>query len=113
MNIVERMSEVWREAANELSFKFVSPFSFAEGARAIHCFGCLPEFGSSQGMVVFTEFNAEHCRLAQVHGYGYSCLSPSEEPFEREVFVAILNDWGWSDSSRAPPSWYTGEPWSS
>ena len=45
-------------------------------------------------------------------GFYVSFLAPSYDDFDRELFVATLNDWGWKGREGAAPEWYTGEPWS-
>ena len=40
-----------------------------------------------------------------------SLLSENYLKYDRELFVATLNDWGWF-GRESPPAWFTGEPWS-
>ena len=112
MHIVEAMLSTWREAASDLSVQFTAPFALHGAMGEVSCFGHLPEFGSPRGIVVFTAFDAEHCKLAQSQGYAFSCTTENAEPYDREGFEDMLNDWGWSVEGREPPSWYSGKPWS-
>ena len=41
------------------------------------------------------------CSLLSDESYGQ---------FDRELFVATLNDWGWFGDGQ-PPDWYEGTPW--
>jgi hypothetical protein len=46
---------------------------------------------------------------AKAHGFAYSCMSASDESYDRDVIIDVLNDWGWSSSDPAP-SWYHPSP---
>lgn len=94
MNPLEHMLNVWRIAALDLQFKLIAPFELYDGIEKVSCFALVPEFGSSKGMVIFTEFVKENCKLATSQGYGYTCLSVSDEPYCREDFESMLSDWG-------------------
>ncbi len=114
MNALDQMTAVWRQAAQDLGFEFIAPFTLSDGDRTLGYLGLVPQFGSPKGMVVIVGLHYDdHVRIAEQHGYGYSCLSESSEPYDRESFIDVLNDWGWSDSEGTAPSWYTGEPWTS
>ena len=45
-------------------------------------------------------------------GTRWSVLGPSFLEYDRDLFLGTLNDWGWF-GVMAPPSWYSGEPWTS
>ncbi len=47
---------------------------------------------------------------AEDQGMGWSALGPMYAVYDREEFIAALNDWGWTGQG-TPPEWYTGEPW--
>ena len=66
-------------------------------------------FGAERGMLVFRntdEVTRHHDALLQL-GYGYSVIdSPLEnEPYDRDDYVALLSDWGWSGNEMERPDW--------
>jgi hypothetical protein len=112
MNLVDQMTSVWRQASHDLGFEFVAPFALPDGERTLHYLGLVPQFGTSKGMLVIVGLRADdHMRVAQQNGYGFSCFHEHFEPYERDSFIDILNDWGWSRPNAETPSWYTGAPW--
>jgi hypothetical protein len=72
-------------------------------------------FGSAQGIVIA----GLHSRLetvrsaAQAQGKVWSFINEeSYARYDRDLFVATLNDWGWHGNPAEAPDWYTGKPWS-
>jgi hypothetical protein len=42
----------------------------------------------------------------------YSLINEeSHALYDRDLFVATLNDWGWIGDPAHAPVWYTGKPW--
>jgi hypothetical protein len=104
----ERTVEQWRLAARDLVFTFVSPFTLDHAGETLEYLGWLPQFGSDRGMLIITspfEAQGRLIRAADSRGYGYSCMSASGEPYDRDVMIEVLTDWGWASSEPAPP-WY-------
>ncbi len=100
------MTEVWRQASQDLGFAFVAPFTLKDGQETLAYLGLVPQFGSPKGMLIIVGLDAErHGRVAIQHGYGYSCFSDHSDAYNREDFVDILSDWGWSGSPESAPSW--------
>lgn len=98
----------WRNASADLGFVFTSPFTLDHDGRAFFFFGHLPQFGAKEGMLVLTEYNPMACETATTCGFGYSCISESDDPYDRQDFIELLKDWGWSASEETPPAWYSG-----
>jgi hypothetical protein len=96
----------WREAAEDLGFTLIAPFTLEERSETLTYLACLPQFGSARGMLVITDSSLETqsrlSRAAAAHGFGYSCMSASAEPYDRDVMIAVLTDWGWTSSDPAP-----------
>ena len=114
MTAREHSTKRWLEAANDLGFKFIPDFTLQDGADNLTYLGLVPEFGGDRGMLIITEReSSRHIRAAEQHGYGYSCMSEHFEPYDRDTYVELLNDWGWSGPPDCRPAWYTGEPWTS
>jgi hypothetical protein len=44
----------WREAADDLGFRFEAPFTLQDGNEALTYLGWLPQFGSDYGMLIIT-----------------------------------------------------------
>jgi hypothetical protein len=106
-----QMRRVWQHASEDLNFRFVSPFVLRDGDSERECFGFLPDFGSTRGLVVLTDHASTLWQLAQAQGVGFSCLTSSDAPYDRDSFIDMLNDWGWHGPSGQAPAWYTGKPW--
>lgn len=97
MTTREHTIKVRVEAARDLGFQFIPGFTLQDGADTLTYLGLVREYGSDRGMLVVTERDYErHVRLADKHGYGYSCMSEHLEPYDRDSFVDVLNDWGWT-----------------
>jgi len=109
----QRSIETWREAADDLGFRFVAPFTLDHGGDTVAYLGWLPQFGSDYGMLIITCESLEEqdrlMRIARERGFGYSCMSASSEGYDRAVTIEVLNDWGWASSEPAP-SWYQASP---
>ena len=114
MTAREHTIKMWQEAAQDLGFRFVPDFALQDETVPLIYLGLVPEFGGRRGMLIITEQDyARHVRTAKQQGYGYSCMSEHFEPYDRQSFVDILNDWGWAGLPDQQPSWYTGKPWGS
>ena len=94
----------WKMASADLGFNFTSPFTLHHDGKTFLFFGHLPQIGAKAGMLVLTEYDSEQCEAASSRGFGYSCISDSNEPYDRQDFIELLNDWGWS-SDEPPPLW--------
>jgi hypothetical protein len=99
------MRGTWLQAADDFGFEFVTPFIAHVAGDRVESFGLLPEFGAEQGMVVLLECDQAKCDALVESGYGYSCPSLSDEPYDRESFIELLSDWGWSLRTRPAPAW--------
>ena len=102
----------WKVASADLGFNFVNPFTLVHDGRDFLFFCHLPQFGSKAGMLVLTEYDAAQCHAASSRGFGYACISEANEPYNRQDFIELLNDWSWS-SDEPPPPWMSSTPSSS
>jgi hypothetical protein len=102
----------WEQASRELEFEFVSPFELRLPNGFISCFGAVTQFGGKRGLIIMLNYDEGLAIAAQEIGYGYSCLSDSDEPYDVDSFIEVLNDWGWTCETKAPPKWYSGQSWS-
>jgi hypothetical protein len=105
----EHTATRWREAADDLGFKFISPFTLEDRGETLSYLGWLPQFGSEQGiLIVTTEDSALRNRqlfVADARGYAVSGMFAGFSPYDRNGTIKVLTDWCWS-SSETPPSWY-------
>ena len=106
-------SEKWREAAHDLGFRLVTPFTLDDAGETLTYLAWLPQFSGPYGMLIITADSLdEQQRLmdaAVARGFHCSCMTANDAPYDREVIIDVLNDWGWASSEPAP-SWYTPSP---
>jgi hypothetical protein len=98
----------------ELGIKIEEPFDLPDEAGPMHCIALIESFGSSAGTVVLSLDSPDAGRLKAVaakRGYYHSLLAETYNRFDRDLFVATLNDWGWKGGADARPDWCTDEPW--
>jgi len=105
--------EVWREAAADLGFRFVAPFTLEDSGETLAYLGWLPQFSSPHGMLIITAgfgpLQDRLCKIAKDRGFDYSCMSASRDLYDRDDVIDVLNDWGWASTEPAP-SWYKPSP---
>jgi hypothetical protein len=62
-------------------------------------------------MIVVTDFEEIRrvCEQVVGAGYGFSTLTEPRpgERYDRESFIVMLRDWGWSGPEAARPEWCT------
>jgi hypothetical protein len=96
----------WEQAAADLGFRFLAPYTLESEGKRIEYFGHLPDFGSKRGMLVIVgSYTADQLEAAEKQGFGYSCLSADNSPYDRDQFIEMLKDWGWSSTERSAPEW--------
>jgi hypothetical protein len=73
----------------------------------------LPDFGCPDGTLLTCRVDADDVSEAEERTpYFRSALNPhSEEPYCRDLYIDMLNDWGWFGDPLSPPSWYTPPRW--
>ena len=102
--------EKWSEAARDLGLEIVAPFSIVLGNDSrIDARLLLKRFGARNGMVIVTNFPTVEPFIEEIlaAGYGFSTLSePSvSDHYDRDVFIEMLRDWGWSGAEDLRPEW--------
>ena len=106
----EAISQAWLDAARDLGIRVVAPFTVQADVPVTYE-AHVVDFGGPKGTVVgVLEDKLEDCRTTQ--GFYRSNLSDSCRSYERQHFIATLNDWGWYGPSGLRPVWYTGQSWS-
>jgi len=107
-------AEMWGAAANDLQFCIVAPFTLTlPSGAAVEAEVLVIGFGASNGMLVFSEpaVIKEHGDEIVSSGYGYSVFDPpgAHEEYDRDDYVEMLSDWGWSGTPESKPSWLRPE----
>ena len=108
------IASAWAEAARDLGIVLESPFTLTapDGTECVYI-ARVHDFGGRKGTLLClpNEWDVGgYDEVAEIHGYYCSGVYPeSYRRYNREEFVAALNDWGWY-GVEAPPSWYAGTP---
>jgi hypothetical protein len=104
----------WREAAEDLGVMVEAPFELAAG-RTYRCVGRVKQFGSSIGVLIarMDDEDIDEVRKAAKNlGLYCSAIYPTAyRTYERDLFIATLDDWAWFGPAELAPAWYTGTPW--
>ena len=114
--IMSRLQNAWRKAARELNLEIVAPFVLKTDTFSVTVEVLLKKFGNPKGMLVVSDFSIIEPYENQIVklGFGYSTMSEPEKdwPFdaeEKEAFIEILCDWGWTGAGE-PPDWLLLKP---
>ena len=103
------------EASKALGFAFVPALTIQlEDGRTLRSLGLVRDFGSKQGMLIFSEdaeLPEEDRSTLFMMGYVSSILFEPYDQYDESYFKATLNDWQFFGDTKSCPSWYTGEPW--
>lgn len=103
------MAMAWQQAASDLGFRLVSPYSFVDRAGRTHtCSGLVVDFGGPMGALVVSQHDPDpDADLAgEELGYYTSALNPVYyEAYDRKLFMETLVDWGWHGPPEAKPVW--------
>jgi hypothetical protein len=106
------MAQAWLDASKDLGIRVVHPFTFTTkaGVSATTQGVYLPDFGSAAGTLLLCRFDPDELDdLADDTDFYQSGLNPYHyEPYQREIYIETLNDFGWFGSQSEVPAWYTG-----
>lgn len=100
--------EEWEAARDDLGIEIVAPYVVDLGdGKKLFVPILIKHFGHKQGMLVVSDFQAlkpyEHQLWAM--GYGMSVLEEPTDPYDREVMIELLSDWGWTGDPAQKPAW--------
>jgi hypothetical protein len=103
------MAQAWQEAAKDLGFEFVAPYTFVDGdGRTYSCSGLLVHFGGPKGTLIVSQYDLDPDidDVGAELGYYTSALNPLHyEKYDRRLFMETLIDWGWYGPIERRPPW--------
>jgi 8-oxo-dGTP pyrophosphatase MutT (NUDIX family) len=109
----QEIMSAWREAAEELGIRVEIPFILvAEDGETERYGGRVIDFGGPNGTVFGTFDDEVSSKRRQDAGYYCSRLASSYRAYNRELFIATLDDWKWFGPRGQEPTWYSGKDWS-
>ena len=71
---MDKISEIWLQAADDLSIEIIAPFSFVNNGKKFEALAFVPHFGSENGTIIFS-ISKGSAEAQRIH-YNYSELSP-------------------------------------
>ena len=105
--------QAWLTAAADLGIKVTAPFTIHGPHGEVEAFEALVhEFDGPNGTVDGLVARRDPTGSRKDLGYYASNLSDSYRHYNRDLFVATLDDWKWYGTDESRPSWYTGRNWS-
>lgn len=107
-----RLLRKWEEAASDLALDIVTPFEVDLGnKRHLPVEFLVKNFGARNGMLIVTDYALikPHLEKLESLGYGFSVFDeprdPAGEVYDRDIFIHILSDWGWTGIEANRPAW--------
>ncbi|MEH6548231.1 MAG: hypothetical protein V7701_17480, partial [Sneathiella sp.] len=102
--------QFWKKAASDLNLQITSPYRFLlSSGRKLEAILLIHHFGGARGMLIFGSYDevAPYIKEIVDAGYGFSILDePMEsEQYNKEDYVDMLVEWGWSGANKTRPSW--------
>ena len=116
---IDKVSDAWRKAGEELNIRVIAPYTIQGSDGKDYCFAAyLPDFGGRKGAVLIAaeppkfECSGKVLECAKNHGYWHSILScDCYSIFDKDSFIATLDDFQYFGEPGNQPNWYTGKPW--
>lgn len=108
--IPSKLLQFWQKAASDLGLQITAPFCLllASGHR-LEAILLIHQFGAGKGMLIFTSYDEVSHYVNEIvdAGYGFSVLDePREhEAYNKEEYIELLADWGWSGDNQLRPDW--------
>jgi len=100
----------WEKAIKDLDLKVEYNFSLTlNSGEKVDVELLLKNFGGTNGMLIVCRMDKQMFKLGKEllkKGYGYSvAYNPDSNSYNREGFVGMLSDWGWSGPKEEEPDW--------
>jgi len=106
--------QAWRSAARDLGIEIIVPFSLTlPSGVTLEADLLVKDFGAPRGMMVSgAEEDVFWPHEGEIvdQGYGYSIVCDEDLAYDRDYFIKILDDWGWSGPETRSPPWMTRSP---
>jgi hypothetical protein len=112
----EAIANAWSVAAQDLDLVItLKQEAFTRSGERVVLPVRIESFGSRRGAACRSwKADADQAKLfhkwGEEAGVFTSVLRGSYEVYDRELWVATLDDWGWFGHGK-PPWWYSGKPW--
>jgi hypothetical protein len=101
--------QMWQDAAADLGFVVRGPVGIDFKGGTLDVPVVVEGFGAGRGMVIVTSYSGvkRHTDALLEAGFGYSVMSQPRpnEAYDRESYIEMLSDWGWSGVPEDRPSW--------
>lgn len=102
--------EHWQSAGIELGIEVVSPFQLVlQNGITLKIDLLIKNFGAEHGMLIVTDYNLISKFTDDIvnMGYGYSTMSEPlpKQLYNKENYIDVLIDWGWSGDLSNVPKW--------
>ncbi len=99
--------QAWQAAAQDLGIEIICPYALKlKSGEKVQADVLVKDFGP---ILVATETAEEtFCRLGDqlaAEGYGYSVFCGEELAYDREHFIKVLKEWGWTGAEDRRPEW--------
>lgn len=106
---MSELRRAWLEAATNLGLEVEGPTTISLDGAVLIAAVVVRGFGAHHGMVLVTSYAdlAPHIHALVEAGYGFCVIGQplANEVFDRDSFVEILSDWGWTGEVEERPHW--------
>lgn len=115
--VASKLVKKWETGRDDLGLDIVVPYHVGLGNNVtVRAEFLVRNFGAENGTLVFTDTDAvwPHRKELLCLGYGYSVLDePTDVPnerYDRELFIEMLSEWGWTGREGDKPDWVRTPP---
>jgi hypothetical protein len=113
MGLSDEVARAWEAAAQDLNITVATNGALVDTQRISHPYLVyIANFGRPKGTICSLRDDGDEAliEVARQQGFFVSVLYDAYAVYDRDRFIATLDDWKWFGSSAAPP-WYTGKTW--
>jgi hypothetical protein len=106
-----RLEAAWEEAGDRLGIDVETSYVLDSSTGSTVFSVYLPDFGGRDGIVLNAAGHGEGDlprQIARDAGLRYAEQHSTFGKYDREEFVAALNEWGWYGPTDDAPDWYVG-----
>jgi hypothetical protein len=100
----------WKLAAKDLGVEISAPAKIKLNNGSFFIAEVLVKnFGAPNGTLVSTDYKIFEPLKEELFALGYTHSSYGDadmkEPYERESYIEMLSEWGWTGDSKLKPAW--------